>query len=91
MKKACPVFPQARKDANVRLQCGVLCTFEDHVIMHGCGTAVIEHLHSACIQTPVEHIYWPDDFGEHGKPDILRKLHGLTLENVIVRILARLA
>ena len=71
-------------------QCRVLCTFEDHVLMHGFGAAVIEHLHTAGIHTPVERIGWPDEFIEHGKPDILRTLHGLTVEAAMDKILAHL-
>jgi 1-deoxy-D-xylulose-5-phosphate synthase len=72
-------------------QCRVICTFEDHVLMHGFGAAVIEHLHTAGIHTPVERIGWPDEFIEHGKPDTLRELHGLTAEAAVTKILARLA
>ncbi len=61
-------------------KCRVLCTFEDHVLLNGFGTGVIEHLHAAGIHTPVERIGWPDEFIEHGKPEILRELHGLTPE-----------
>lgn len=71
-------------------KCRVVCTFEDHVLMHGFGAAVIEHLHTAGIHTPVERIGWPDEFIEHGKPDILRKLHGLTAENAMDKILPHL-
>ena len=53
-------------------KCRVLCTFEDHVMLHGFGAAVIDHLHDAGIHTPVERIAWPDEFIEHGKPDTLR-------------------
>jgi len=59
-------------------RCRVLCTFEDHVLTNGFGCAVIEHLHSAGIHTPVERIGWPDAFIQHGPPDTLRALHGLT-------------
>jgi 1-deoxy-D-xylulose-5-phosphate synthase len=72
-------------------KCRVVCTFEDHVLMHGFGAAVIEHLHAQGIHTPVERIGWPDEFVEHGKPEILRKLHGLTAENAVEKVLARLA
>jgi 1-deoxy-D-xylulose-5-phosphate synthase len=71
-------------------QCRVVCTLEDHVLMHGFGAAVIEHLHSAGIQTPVVRIGWPDEFIEHGKPDTLRELHGLTAEAAVEKVLARL-
>ena len=53
-------------------KCRVLCTFEDHVMLHGFGAAVIDNLHDAGIHTPVERIAWPDEFIEHGKPDTLR-------------------
>jgi 1-deoxy-D-xylulose-5-phosphate synthase len=72
-------------------KCRVVCTFEDHVLMHGFGAAVIEHIHAQGIHTPVERIGWPDEFVEHGKPEILRKLHGLTAENAVEKVLARLA
>ena len=72
-------------------KCRVLCTFEDHVLMHGFGAAVIEHLHDSGIHTPVERIGWPDEFVEHGKPDILRSLHGLTPEAAVEKILRRLS
>ncbi|BCX47431.1 1-deoxy-D-xylulose-5-phosphate synthase [Haloferula helveola] len=64
----------------------VVCTFEDHVLMNGFGCGVIEHFHDAGIDTPVERIGWPDEFVEHGKIDILRKLHGLTVENAVEKI-----
>ncbi|MFZ9936281.1 MAG: 1-deoxy-D-xylulose-5-phosphate synthase [Luteolibacter sp.] len=71
-------------------QCRVLCTFEDHVMLHGFGAAVIDHLHNAGIHTPVERVAWPDEFIEHGKPEILRNLHHLTPEAAVEKVLARL-
>jgi 1-deoxy-D-xylulose-5-phosphate synthase len=71
-------------------KCRVICTFEDHVLMHGFGAAVIEHLHASGILTPVERIGWPDEFIEHGKPETLRELHGLTAETAVNKVLARL-
>ena len=71
-------------------KCRVVCTFEDHVLFNGFGASVIELLHDAGIPTPVERIGWPDAFIEHGKPDILRELHGLTAESAVAKILARL-
>ena len=72
-------------------KCRVICTFEDHVMLHGFGAAVIDHLHSAGIHTPVERIAWPDEFIEHGKPETLRELHGLSAEVAVSKVLARLA
>jgi 1-deoxy-D-xylulose-5-phosphate synthase len=78
-------------DANVLTQygkkCRVICTFEDHVIKHGFGAAVIELLHDAGIHTPVERIAWPDEFVEHGKPEILRELHHLTAEAAVEKVM----
>jgi 1-deoxy-D-xylulose-5-phosphate synthase len=71
-------------------KCRVLCTFEDHVLFNGFGAAVIEHLHDAGIFTPVARIGWPDEFVEHGKPEILRSLHGLTMEAAVEKVLAHL-
>jgi 1-deoxy-D-xylulose-5-phosphate synthase len=71
-------------------KCRVLCTFEDHALLNGFGAGVIEHLHSAGILTPVERIGWPDEFIEHGKPDILRELHGLTPESAVAKVTAHL-
>ena len=64
----------------------VVCTFEDHVLMNGFGTGVIEHLHNAGIQTPVERIGWPDEWIEHGKIDTLRAKHGLTVDQALEKI-----
>jgi 1-deoxy-D-xylulose-5-phosphate synthase len=72
-------------------QCTVICTLEDHVLHHGFGAAVIEHLHDAGIHTPVERIGWPDAFVEHGRPDILRAKHGITVEACVEKVTRHLA
>lgn len=69
-------------------KCKVLCTFEDHVLFNGFGAAVVEHLHTNGIYTPIERIGWPDAFIEHGKPEILRDLHGLTPEAAAEKVLS---
>lgn len=71
-------------------KCRVVCTFEDHVLLNGFGAAVIDHLHGAGIHTPVARIGWPDEFIEHGKPEILRELHGLTAVAAVAKVMARL-
>ncbi len=68
----------------------VICTFEDHVLFNGFGSACIEHLHTASISTPVERIGWPDEFIEHGKPDILQEKHGITAQAALDKILPHL-
>ncbi|MFT6576910.1 MAG: 1-deoxy-D-xylulose-5-phosphate synthase, partial [Akkermansiaceae bacterium] len=68
----------------------VVCTFEDHVLFNGFGLSIIELLHDEVIHTPVERIGWPDEFVEHGKPEILRAKHGLTSANAVDKILPHL-
>lgn len=65
----------------------VLCTLEDHVLHNGFGCAVMEHLHTEMIHTPVVRIGWPDQFVEHGTIPILRKKHGLTAEALVEKVL----
>jgi 1-deoxy-D-xylulose-5-phosphate synthase len=70
--------------------CKVLCTFEDHVLHNGFGCGVIELLHDAGITTPVERVGWPDEFVEHGKPEILRAKHGITADAAVAKVLPHL-
>jgi 1-deoxy-D-xylulose-5-phosphate synthase len=65
----------------------VVCTIEDHVLHNGFGCAVMEHLHSQRINTPVVRIGWPDQFIEHGTIPILRKKHGLTADALVEKVL----
>jgi 1-deoxy-D-xylulose-5-phosphate synthase len=65
----------------------VVCTLEDHVLHNGFGCAVMEHLHSQMINTPVVRIGWPDQFVEHGTIPILRKKHGLTADALVEKVL----
>ncbi len=64
----------------------VICTLEDHVLHNGFGCAVMEHLYSQGLRTPVERIGWPDAYVEHGKVSILRKKHGLTVEAALEKV-----
>ncbi|MEP6685634.1 MAG: transketolase C-terminal domain-containing protein, partial [Verrucomicrobiota bacterium] len=64
----------------------VICTLEDHVLHNGFGCAVMEHLHSNQINTPVVRIGWPDQFIEHGSIPVLRKKHGLTAEALVEKV-----
>ena len=65
----------------------VICTIEDHVLHNGFGCAVMEHLHSNQINTPVVRIGWPDQFIEHGSIPVLRKKHGVTADALVEKVL----
>ena len=62
-------------------------TFEDHVLMGGFGSAVIEALQDMGLTVPVLRVGWPDQFIEHGKVDALRARYGLTAAAAEARML----
>ncbi|MDZ4742914.1 MAG: 1-deoxy-D-xylulose-5-phosphate synthase [Verrucomicrobiota bacterium] len=64
-----------------------LLTFEDHALMGGFGSIVIEQLQEMKIEKPVARVGWPDEFVEHGKPEILREKYGLTAKNGVQKVL----
>ncbi|MBL4576579.1 MAG: 1-deoxy-D-xylulose-5-phosphate synthase, partial [Opitutaceae bacterium] len=65
-------------------------TLEDHVITGGFGSALIETLQAAGLNTPVERIGWPDKFVEHGSSvQVLREAHGLSNSAIKKKILSR--
>jgi 1-deoxy-D-xylulose-5-phosphate synthase len=65
---------------------GAIVTFEDHVLMGGFGSAVIEALSEMQIQVPVVRIGWPDRFIEHGKVEQLRARHGISVEAALEKL-----
>src|SRR6476620_10943562 len=65
----------------------VVCTIEDHVLHNGFGCAVMEHLYSQGIHTPMVRIGWPDEFIEHGSVPILRQKHGITADALVEKVL----
>ncbi|MFN2542832.1 MAG: 1-deoxy-D-xylulose-5-phosphate synthase [Chthoniobacterales bacterium] len=65
----------------------VVATIEDHVLHNGFGCAVMEHLYSVGIHTPVVRVGWPDEFIEHGAVPILRKKHGITADALVEKVL----
>jgi 1-deoxy-D-xylulose-5-phosphate synthase len=62
-------------------------TMEDHVLMGGFGSAVLEALSDMGFSVPVERIGWPDQFIEHGKVDALREKYGITADAAANRAL----
>ncbi len=70
----------------------LVVTFEDHVVTSGYGSGVLELFSEMKISTPVVRIGWPDQFIEHASSvDDLRNKYGLTVENVLTQVRARVA
>jgi 1-deoxy-D-xylulose-5-phosphate synthase len=66
-------------------------TLEDHVLMGGYGSAVLELFNEKRITTPVIQIGWPDQFIEHATSvEDLRRKYGLTVQNVVGKVRAEL-
>ena len=70
----------------MRRNATAVVTFEDHVLMGGFGSAVMEALSEMGIETPVVRIGWPDRFIEHGKVDQLRARHGVSVEAALEKL-----
>ncbi len=65
----------------------VLCTIENHVLMGGFGSAVLETLEDLQINTPVARIGWPDQFIEHASSNQeLETKYGLTAAAAVAKI-----
>jgi len=80
-------------DAAVHEQFGreaeLMITLEDHALMGGYGSAVLELFEDQAITTPVIRIGWPDQYIEHATtPDELRAKYGLSVENTVARVQA---
>ena len=70
----------------------LVITLEDHVLMGGYGSTVLEQFADQQITTPVVRIGWPDAFIEHASTvDFLRNKYGLTAANAVAQAKARLA
>jgi 1-deoxy-D-xylulose-5-phosphate synthase len=67
----------------------LVVTLEDHALMGGYGSAVLELFSEKNVATPVARIGWPDHFIEHASSvDYLRNKYGLTIENVLTKVKA---
>jgi 1-deoxy-D-xylulose-5-phosphate synthase len=65
----------------------LVITLEDHVIMGGYGSAVLELLSEKSVATPVIRIGWPDQFVEHATTqDELRAKYGLSVGNTVAKV-----
>ena len=70
----------------------VVVTVEDHVLMGGYGSAVLELFNEKSVATPVIRIGWPDQFIEHASSqDELRAKYGLSVENIVSRVKSQFA
>ena len=68
----------------------VAVTIEDHALMGGYGSSVLELLSEKGLSTPVVRIGWPDQFIEHASSqDVLRARYGLTVENTVAKVKAQ--
>lgn len=63
-------------------KCGAVVTVEEHQVMGGMGSAVVEVLAENC-HVPVQIVGIMDSFGESGEPNELMQKYGLTPEHVI--------
>jgi 1-deoxy-D-xylulose-5-phosphate synthase len=68
-----------------------LVTMADHVLHGGFGSAVLEELSMLGLATPVIRIGWPDQFIEHGKPEVLRAKYGVSVEATLEKLRPLLA
>jgi 1-deoxy-D-xylulose-5-phosphate synthase len=65
----------------------VVATLEDHVLMGGYGSAVVELFADRRVTTPVYRLGWPDEFIEHATTvDYLRTKHGLTADHLVAQV-----
>jgi 1-deoxy-D-xylulose-5-phosphate synthase len=65
----------------------LIVTMEDHVLMGGYGSSVLELFSEKNVKTAVVRIGWPDQFIEHAtSQDELRKRYGLTVENTVAKV-----
>ena len=81
-------------DENLTAQFGsvseVVVTLEDHVLMGGYGSIVLELYSNRRIHVPVVRLGWPDQFIEHASSvDHLRRKYGLTAEHTVAMVKAQ--
>jgi 1-deoxy-D-xylulose-5-phosphate synthase len=71
----------------VAAKASAIVTFEDHVLMGGFGSIVMESLQELGLNVPVVRVGWPDQFIEHGKVDGLREKYGISLKAAYERVI----
>jgi len=77
----------SQADAGTKL----FVTMEDHTVVGGFGSAVMESLQQAGAHTPVERLGWPDQFIAHASSnDDARRIYQVTLDDFKKQIAHRL-
>jgi 1-deoxy-D-xylulose-5-phosphate synthase len=67
----------------------LVVTLEDHALMGGYGSAVLELFSEKNVAAPMIRIGWPDQFIEHAtSQDELRKKYGLTVDSTVAKVKA---
>lgn len=70
----------------------LVVTLEDHALMGGYGSAVLELFSEKAVPTPIVRIGWPDQFIEHASTqDELRRKYGLTVDAIVAKVKAQFA
>jgi len=70
----------------------VMVTLEDHALMGGYGSAVLEIFSEKGVATPVVRIGWPDQFIEHATTqDQLRRKYGVTVDDIVAKVKVQFA
>jgi 1-deoxy-D-xylulose-5-phosphate synthase len=64
-------------------RCGAVVTVEEHAVMGGFGSAVLEALEAAGVQVPVRTLGTPDRVIEHGRPEDLLAELGLDALGIV--------
>lgn len=65
-------------------QCEAVVTVEEHSVIGGLGSAVVEAL-AGKVSAPIKRIGVEDKFGQSGTPQELLKEYGLTSDNIVVQ------
>lgn len=68
----------------------LVVTLEEHSIIGGLGSLMLEFCNDRDINTPVMRIGLPDSYIEHGSVEELRKLHGLDVASITGKVAERL-
>jgi 1-deoxy-D-xylulose-5-phosphate synthase len=64
-----------------------ICTIENHVLMGGFGSAVLETLSELHIDTPVARVGWPDQFIEHASSNQdLENKYGFNVTTAVAKV-----